>query len=221
VCGFSALACYDSRSSDLVAPGDDPIDGPPSEAIIAHEYGHHVAAHRLNNPWSAVDWGTKRWATYEQVCPRTTQGVLYPGDESSHYQQNPGEGFAEAYRVLNERKLGRAETSWEIVDRVMYPDDAALAAVEQDVLAPWTGAAVLRFSGVAKTRTFTIGTPLDGTLRATVRGPYRIDLLSAAGARLKSGTTTASTTVCGSRTVRVRVTRVTKTGLFALTVTRP
>jgi hypothetical protein len=222
-CGQSALACYDSRSSVLIAPAEDVLDGPTAESIVAHEYGHHVAAHRTNNPWPAVDWGTKRWATYEQVCARTGKGILSPGNEGDNYRSNPGEAFAETYRVLNERRLGLPETPWEIVEQLLYPNDTALAAVEQDVTTPWTGTAILRFSGAAKTRSFTIATPLDGTIRAFVRGRYHVDLLSSAGARMAYGTTTASSTVCGARTVKVRVTRnaTAKTGSFALTVSRP
>jgi hypothetical protein len=222
-CGQSALACYDSGSSMLIAPAEDVLDGPTAEAIVAHEYGHHVAAHRANNPWPAVEWGTKRWATYEQVCTRTAKGILSPGNEGDNYSANPGEGFAETYRVLNERRLGLAETPWEIVNRLLYPDDAALAAVERDVTTPWTGTVILRYSGAAKTRTFAISTPLDGTIRAFVRGRYHVDLLTATGARTAFGTTTASSTVCGARTVKVRVTRnaTAKAGSFALTVSRP
>ena len=50
-----------------------------AEAIIAHEYGHHVAANRSNAPWAALDWGTKRWATYIQVCGRARDGRALPG----------------------------------------------------------------------------------------------------------------------------------------------
>jgi hypothetical protein len=222
-CGVSALACYDSNSSILIAPGEDVLEGPTAESIVAHEYGHHLAAHRANNPWPAVEWGTKRWATYEQVCSRTSKGILAPGNEGDDYSVNPGEAFAETYRVLNERRLGLAETPWQIVDQLLFPDDAALAAVEQDVTTPWTGTVILRYTGTAKTRTFTISTPLDGTIRAFIRGNYRVDLLSASGARVAGGTAKASSTVCGVRTVKVRVTRnaTAKTGSFALTVSRP
>jgi hypothetical protein len=222
-CGPTALGCYDSRSSILIAPGEDVLDGPTAEAIVAHEYGHHVAAHRANNPWPAVEWGTKRWATYEQVCSRTSKGLLAPGNEAADYTRNPGEAFAETFRVLNERRLGLAETAWQIVEQLLYPDDAALASVEQDVTSPWTGTVILHYAGAAKTRTFTVSTPLDGTIRASVRGKYRVDLLSQTGTRLAAGTTNVSSTVCGARTLKVRVTRsaTAKTGSFALTVSRP
>ena len=221
-CGRTALACYDAGDASLYAPAEDVAEGPTAEAILAHEYGHHVAANRANNPWPAVDYGTKRWATAVGVCTRVRTGELSPGDEGSSYQQNPGEAYAEAYRVLNERKLGMPETAWEIVDQSLYPDDAALAAVEQDVVSPWRGAAILRYSGTGRMRTYTIATPLDGTVRATLRTRDTVEILGASGTRLARGTGAASATICGDRSVRVRVTRPAgSTGAFALTVTRP
>jgi hypothetical protein len=233
VCGRDALACYGDAT--LVIPGQDSGDV-SVEALIAHEYGHHVAANRRDDPWPAVDWGTKRWASYEQVCAKARSGELVPGAEgSSSYTLNPGEGFAESYRVLNERRLGLPETPWQIVSQAMYPDATALTLLQQDVLSPWSGPTTTTRAGSVsakvKTKTFATATPLDGKLSVTVRAPktgrVSLDLLTSSGARVAhtaaraSGTASVSTTVCGTRSYSARVTRVSGSGSFKLTVTRP
>ena len=138
ICGQDAVACYNSRGARLYAPGEDPGSDLSAEAVITHEYGHHIAANRSNAPWLALDWGPKRWASAMQVCAKARQGVLVPGAEDAvQYTENPGEGWAEGYRVLNEHKAGRPETPWQIVDQALYPTAAALTAAEQDVTTPW------------------------------------------------------------------------------------
>jgi hypothetical protein len=139
--GADAAGCYSPSQGLAVIPGADLPDGTSVETILAHEYGHHVAANRDNTPWSALDWGTKRWASYENVCARQAHGSAYPGDEGDHYLLNPGEGFAESFRLLNFERQSWPNWSpapWN-ADGSFYPDTAALAAVRQDVLAPWTG----------------------------------------------------------------------------------
>ena len=68
--------------------------------MITHEYGHHIAAHRSNAPLAALDFGPKRWSSYELVCSNTIDGKLAPGDEGDNYLSNPGEAWAEAYARL-------------------------------------------------------------------------------------------------------------------------
>jgi hypothetical protein len=53
---------------------------------VAHEYGHHVAVHQRNAPWDAYDWGTKRWASYEDAG--VAAGRLLPGDQGAPYAQH-------------------------------------------------------------------------------------------------------------------------------------
>jgi len=101
--------------------------------VIAHEYGHHGRRKPPEPPWDAIDWGPKRWASSMQVCARTKKGELSPGAEDPvRYEQNPGEGWGEAYRVLNQRKLGLPESPWQIVTQALYPTAAALTAAEQE-----------------------------------------------------------------------------------------
>jgi hypothetical protein len=236
VCGQSALACYNPQQSLIVAPGDAVAMDLSAESIVMHEYGHHVAASRSDAPWEAVDWGTKRWSTYEQVCSKSRSGQLFPGaEDSQNYRLNPGEAFAETYRVLNERRLGFTETSWDIVTDALYPDDTALSLVSQDITSPWTTNATTS-SSVAltkrvKARNVALTTPLDGAMRITLRGVRNataaLDLFDSAGARIGHTVVTGatarsvSTTVCGARAYRARVTLQRGTGRFQLAVSKP
>ena len=88
-CGSRALACYFPREAAIYAPAEDPKAGISAKGVLAHEFGHHIAASRLNPPFSSVDYGTKRWATYEDVCAKASAGDLYPrcgGFPSLHAQ---------------------------------------------------------------------------------------------------------------------------------------
>ena len=189
---------------------------------MTHEYGHHVANTRRNDPWEGVDWGTKRWASYVNVCARSKSGELFPGDEGSAYTLNPGEAFAEDYRVLNERRAGLTESPWEVVDTRFYPDQAALDAVALDVTSPWVGATTSTYTGAftrgATGRGFRVATPLDGDFTATLTSPSKARLtlrivdpatgsvLAVDGSPLR--TKTLSLAVCGQRTIQVQVRRV-------------
>ena len=215
-CGGAEIrGCY--GQDQLVAPAEDE-PGISAKSVLAHEYGHHVAAHRVNDPWPAVAWGTKRWASYINVCKKAAARQLFPGAENPlEYKFNPGEGFAEAYRLLNEQRLNLPITPWRVVDPKLRPSAKALSLLQQDVTHPWTGPTTLtRHATFGKTsrtttRTFKIPTRLDGTLTASVQ--------PAAGEDLRLSTT--STTVCGTRTTTLRVTRLSGYGRFTLTVTRP
>ncbi len=88
--------------------------------------------------------------------------------------------------MLNEQKLQLMEAPWDIVSDEFVPDGNALALLEQDVTAPWTKNTTLTRSGsvskAAKSRAFTISTPLDGriTVRLTssAKAKFRLDILS-------------------------------------------
>jgi hypothetical protein len=201
--------CYFPATGDIFTVGED-TPWSTVEEVVAHEYGHHVATNRLNDPWPAVAFGTKRWATYEGVCRKEAAGVAFPGDEGEHYLQNPGESFAESFMYLNEVKLGLPETPWGY-DPMFTPDATALAAIEQDVVKPWTKETVKRFGGRftrrGQQKTLTFKTPLDGVFAAQLHGP-RGSKLTVSGPsvvkRFSAGLSGAL--VCGQRTVTVRFT---------------
>ena len=236
ICGRSALACYSPGQSLLVAPAENVTADLPAESIVMHEYGPHVAASRNDSPWEAVDYGTKRWSSYMQVCAKSRAGQLFPGaEDSQNYRLNPGEAFAEAYRVLNERRLGVPESTWDVVSDTLYPDATALSLVEQDVTSPWTGntasASTVALTTRAKTRNVAVSTPLDGTLRVALRGVRNarvaLDLFNSAGGRIfhtvvsGANTRSISTTVCGARAYRAKVTLLRGSGRVQLAVSKP
>ena len=208
ICGIDASGCYGSDSSDIVSIGDASTGVRP-EAIVTHEYGHYIAAHSDNAPWKALDWGTKRWSTLVGVCAGVRARKLFPANQRAQYMLNPGEGFAEAYRVLNAQPVVGPQMDWPIVHRLFLPDAKALAAIRKDVAKPWTGPTGLRLTGrlgAGGRARIAVRTPLDGTLEvqatgATVRGSLQ-------------------RTVCGTRSTKVSLAG--RPGArFVLNVTRP
>ena len=216
-CGPSASACYlPTVPLMIIAPGEDLDNGLTAEAILAHEYGHHVANSRPNPPWGALFYGTKRWASYVDVCAAVLAGQFFPGDGYEHYDLNPAEGFAEAYRVTNQRRLGMVEAPWRIVDERFYPDATASALIERDVLEPWSAPTTLTYRGRFTRRGpsrigFDVVTDLDGVATASVR--------ASKGAKVRVSATLS--TVCGERMTSFTVRRVKGFGPFTLTVSRP
>jgi hypothetical protein len=234
MCGGDALGCY--WSNRLVTIGGA-VYSVSAEEVATHEYGHHIAFNRDNAPWLAVDWGTKRWASYTNICARQKAGSVYPGDEDAWYRLNPGEAFAEVYRVLVETKSGTSAFTWSLVDSSFLPDAGALRAAEEDVVKPWSApsptqvAARFRAKG-PKTWTRKVATPLDGVFNLRLTMPqgalYDATVLGADGktvmARtLWSGTGEKSATfqVCGERSLMIRVVRRGAPGRFSLAFARP
>ncbi|HEY6962138.1 MAG TPA: hypothetical protein VI408_09650 [Gaiellaceae bacterium] len=204
-CGSQALACYDPSSSTIVTSPEDELDEPPAQEVVTHEYGHHIANHRSDAPWTAEDWGTKRWATYEHICSRALAGTASPGNEGGDYRRNPGEAFAEAYRVLNLTQEGATSIGWDIVDRSFYPDAKALSLLEQDIVSPWTGPTTTH---APNARVLRVATPLDGAFTARLRAPdtAKLRLVLHAGSRIVArGFRSVSYDVCGARTLTLRV----------------
>ena len=227
-CGVEALACYDPNSQTIYATPEDQLDEPAAKEVVIHEYGHHVANNLSDAPWPAEDWGTKRWSSYENVCRKTEQGLASPGDEGRNYQQNPGEAFAETYRMLNLTKQGVAvaDIGWDIVDQAFYPDATALSLLEQDITTPWTRNTLSHLSGSfgnGVVRTFTVKTTLDGTFAASLKKPVKAKMTLAlyAGKRLIARGATVRARICGQRSLTLKVQRASGRGAFTIAVSRP
>jgi hypothetical protein len=235
MCGSEdVLGCYGAGM--LVTIGDT-TDGVPPAFVATHEYGHHIAANRINPPWVAVDWGTKRWASYENICARAKNGTAFPGNEGTDYRLNPGEGFAESYRILSETRAGATSFVWPVVDRSFYPDSTALAQIEEDVVHPWTGTTTRTVAGRfrrggSRTWVLPLTTALDGTLSVTLRlaagagydlslvGPDHRTLLGR-GLWSQTGEKSLEHVVCGQRGLTVRVVRRGPAARFSLRVDAP
>jgi hypothetical protein len=237
MCGANALGCY-SRNQ-IIAPGEPTIDGDAGpDEVVRHEYGHHVALHRLNTPWEAIDWGPKNWASAANVCARVSKGDAFPGNDGRNYALNPGEAWAETYRLLDERKAGITTGTWSIVSRSFFPNDTALAAAERDVVSPWTTSRkvvqrrAFRTSAKAQVWWLRVETPLDGELSISAtlprKGLYDVALVAPnrrtvlrrarwTAQRVKS----TATTVCGTRSLYVRVTQTRGAGRVTVSATLP
>ena len=225
VCGLAALACYAPPTETMYVSADDVPGGPTAKSVVAHEYGHHIATNRVNVPWAANAWGTKRWASYENVCPRTANGELRPGNEGNAYMLNPGEGFAESYRWLNEQRQGIADPGWSLVDQSFAPDATAISLLEQDVLDPWTHNTVTTLAGSfggGTIRTFRFATPLDGRLFLTLKAPPKYGMtLTQRGTAAGAGRTIRYA-ICGERAFTLKVARNGGAlGAFSVVVSKP
>jgi len=155
----------------------------------------------------------------ENVCSSVSAGHLFPGaEDTEHYFLNPGEAFAETYRVLNEQKLGLAVEPWDIVTTSLYPDATALSLLEQDVLTPWSANTTQRLTAKlnanVRRQTFKLSTPYDGALSVVPRqvGSANVTVtLLAKGAVIKTRSfaraqgASLSTSVCGLRQYTLRV----------------
>ena len=226
ICGAGSLACYDPATQTIEATPEDQLDSPPAREIVAHEYGHHIANNRSDAPWAAESYGTKRWASYMQICKRTAAGTLAPGDEGTSYTLNPGEAFAEAYRVLNLTRAGATGIDWGIVDPSFYPNATALALLSEDVTSPWTGPTVRHVQGsfgFGATRTIDVTTLLDGSFVARLHAPTksRMTLVLYSGGTLLAHGTAVRYEICGQRALTLKVERSAGAGSFTVDISKP
>ncbi len=234
-CGFDAQACYFSGDDKIVISGDAAL-GPDSasrEFVLAHEYGHHVAQHRdMPAPFpAAIDWGTERWSSVENVCEGQRDGALFPGDEGGHYYEDPGEAFAEAF-AFNRFPEAAVEWAWS---PALRPGGASLRALRRDTLKPWLGRHSFTVSGRVPRRGTVVKefrTPLDGKVSIGPAGDpglgYELAIRNSVGRTLRSSREGVSRrhrldyTVCGQSRLRVAVRAIGPAGRpYELTIQRP
>ena len=235
ICGSRALGCY--AGDQLVALGETAASGVGPEEVVRHEYGHHIANHRLNAPWAAIDWGPKQWASAVGVCSLVSRRQAFPGDEGANYTLNPGEAWAEVYRLVDERRHGIATQAWPIVSRSFFPSEGALRAAELDVTQPWTEPRTKVTSHLFGKRTakvwwIALTTPLDGDLRVSATlatgGTAEVALVAQnrrtvirraqwVSQRVKR----LDASLCGQRSLFVRVTQAGALGRVRVSVTQP
>jgi hypothetical protein len=236
-CGVDAEACYFTGTNKIVIGGYEEADGDGTsfDFVLAHEYGHHVATHRkMPSPFgSAVNWGTEHWASLENVCQGKRDGRLYPGDEGSHYFEDPGEAFAEAFARLRFPELS---AQWRYMP-TLEPDRAALQAIREDTLTPWQGRTSFVLAGRVPARgegaaVESIQTPLDGTVSLRPsrlrRHGYELALRSRAGRLLRGSRLRFASqhqldyTVCGQHRLSLVITSTrAHGGPFRLQIQRP
>jgi hypothetical protein len=202
ICGAEVVACYLPTEMEMVVSGvDQTVAGVPRDFAIAHEYGHHLANTQRGEFLSALEGGTIRWATYERVCQLTRSGQLFPGDQGSHYWQNPEEAYAESYAHLTDPG---AAVPWQFTS-LLQPTTASLAKIQADLERPWQGPTTTTLSGavaeapVPPARTVSgphgtglssgvavgippgaysslVQTPLDGQVSVAVQAPPGVSL---------------------------------------------
>jgi hypothetical protein len=234
ICGPDALACYFPGDNRMVISGNDDTasDGATREFIIAHEYGHHVAQHRRNPPFNpTIAYGPKRWATFERVCQGTQRGEYFPGDQGSHYYENPGEAFAESFAF---NRFRNSPVQWAWVSS-LRPTAESFRAIRADTLRPWNGRVRTVITGRLrrpnKTAVKRVVTPLDGVLTLRLEGPRGADfdlaLRSRAGRVLRSSrglgpNEQVSFLVCGQARFKAVIERAERVGgRYRLIVRRP
>jgi hypothetical protein len=229
ICGANALACYFPDSNRMVVRGNSspPAGGVSRDFVVAHEYGHHLAHHRNNEPWDALSWGPKRWAMFERICQGVAAGSYYPGDQGVHYFDNPGEAFAEAFAFARFPN----ETAW-LWTESLRPSAPAFEKIRADAVDPWQSRKLVRWHGRlwqgvhSVTRVF--ATPLDGLFTVRLRSArgtnLKLVLVNPGGRRGAARLSRRSPvrfTICGQAGVRVRVVGRKGAGRFTVRVLRP
>jgi hypothetical protein len=215
-CGSEFGGCYAAATQTMVLPGESEFSSMPLEMMVAHEYGHHLARNRKNESWDASLLGPKHWATYEGVCQGVASGTMYPGGGGNRYWDQPGEAFAQAYAFMHHPNV--VPWWWSFGK----PDAGAFAAIRADIdnqptsaQKKWTS----RLSSGKRRASMTLDTPYDGRLTTRVRKTgsvrYKLAVRSPEGTvlrKVKSSQKKFDVTVCGTRSLRLKVRRTSGRG---------
>ena len=232
VCGAQADSCYDPNDSTMYLTGERPPDGADMTQIAMHEYGHHIANFRSNTPWDSVNWGPKYWASAVGVCSLTRQHLMWPTDAANHYEDHPGEIWAETYRLVASAADGIPADPWEILNPTWNPSSRSdlLGAAGRDVSTPWRGPITSKRTGLLSAKSTSavesVALSLDGQVSATVKTTgslkAKVSITSAAGTQLAAPTAgLAKATLCSARSANVVVTRKSGSGAWTLSITQP
>lgn len=236
VCGKWADSCYDPNEGIIYLTGERPEDGADINQIATHEYAHHIAANRSNLPWDTLNWGPKYWATAQRVCSNTAKRMMWPNDPFNHYEDHPGEIWAETYRLVSSEGQGITPDPWEIIAPRWDPtgNESIFAAARRDVLEPWPGQRATTATGTlgpkgSQWASVPIALRADGRVSAqlTSRGSLRATVAVVSQgdvAPTPIGTvsrTSSTATACGRTAVWVMVTRTGGSGSWSLKVSSP
>ena len=226
-------ACYVGDERRMYVPNEDPGGGSSFTLnyVLTHEYGHHIAGFRRNDPFSAINWGPKYWASYKLICAGVFQSRYFPGNQGAHYLDDPGEGWADSYAHLHYPTVPFQ------FNRGFAPDAGAFAAIRRDVLTPWRGPTTRTIHRALSSRRAVTSTTsrlaLDGTVALALTGPRRADYdlqVVEHGhvvdqTRTKGSRDRVAGTVCrgnpGAATITFRVRRRSGSGPFSLKISTP
>lgn len=249
-CGSDqAVACYYLPESRMYVPGEVDPSGIPTEYVITHEYGHHIAANRLNQLGPELGRGISQsegsfllgpeyWSSFAHVCSGVTAGQFAPGDQDQGYLDNPGEGWADAYAHLPDN--GFSDIRFQFNQAFRPTTEEAYAAIRRDVLQPWTGPTLQNYSGKlggSSRKAFTQDMTLDGVVVAKLTGPSKanfdlqvlvdgkvVDKSKHAGSRERIGGRVCApqnSGRTGAGPITFRVVRRSGSGSFALKLSYP
>ena len=225
MCVAPVDGCYLQAERTIVGPAENYRDGTNVATVLAHEFAHHVTTRRVNPPWSAFDYGPKRWATAVRACSRVRAGTAFAGDKGGGlYGLDMAEAWAETYAHAVWRTSNWENGWWPAwpwyLHTSLAPTARTLALAALDASEPWQPADRLWRGRLSPGRTARLAiSPLDGSLSArSVSAPVDARIALYSGERRLAGPTRRlAFTVCGQKNLSVRVTSA-RGGAFVLAI---